>query len=515
MLSILNSYCHGYVAYPIIAACVEEGVFDCFEAPKPQSSDYLVKRLGANTGYFNIALHALESLGWIDRVSSGFRLLLFTESGQNRVIDHIQNLLDRWPSSPQTIARFNDGAVLVPLLMAIKPVSTYEQGVFIVKGVPNNLKRIINRLFIAKKWATEKSDSVVLTPLGTELLNRVNVMAIAASYRPMLAAMSELLFGDADSVFGEDDDGNEKHVDRSMNVLASGFQHGRYFQAAESEIVKIFNQLPIENQPTYIADMGCGDGTFLKQIYTAICKNSERGKVLDKYPLKLLGVDYNKAALHETKENLQGYPLITLFGDINDPQRLIQDLYEEGIDDPGQVLHVRSFLDHNFSYTEPEADLFHPMDALFPTEGVYVDSKGNTLSMPQVLAAVRRHLKKWSQVISPKGMLLLESHCLPIDGVRQYFDATESFYFDTLHAFSHQYLISAEAFTILAANVGLFAKAQPKRYPKTLPFCRITLSHFEKRDYTIRFAEDSDLEALLELEDLCWAQPLRASNKDS
>ncbi|MCP4457815.1 MAG: polyketide synthase, partial [Cytophagales bacterium] len=78
--------------------------------------------------------------------------------------------------------------------------------------------------------------------------------------------------------------------------------------------------------------------------------------------------------------------------------------------------------------------------------------------------------------------------------------------------FSHQYLISAESFVILTANVGLFSKVPLNRYPKTLNFCRITLNHFEKRDYIIRHGTTKDLKTLYQLEKLCWKKELQISD---
>ncbi|MCP4295757.1 MAG: GNAT family N-acetyltransferase, partial [Proteobacteria bacterium] len=71
------------------------------------------------------------------------------------------------------------------------------------------------------------------------------------------------------------------------------------------------------------------------------------------------------------------------------------------------------------------------------------------------------------------------------------------------------YLIIAESFVILAANVCLFSKVPLRRYPKILNFCRITLNHFEKRDYVIRHGAAKDLKTLYQLEKLCWKKELQ------
>jgi len=72
--------------------------------------------------------------------------------------------------------------------------------------------------------------------------------------------------------------------------------------------------------------MGCGDGSFLKKIYELICTKSARGKVLEQYPVYMIGVDYNQKSLDATEVTLKHIPHYTLQGDIADPERLMKDL---------------------------------------------------------------------------------------------------------------------------------------------------------------------------------------------
>ena len=56
-----------------------------------------------------------------------------------------------------------------------------------------------------------------------------------------------------------------------------------------------------------------------------------------------------------------------------------------------------------------------------------------------------------------------------------------------------------------AAEAGLFSKGGfLKKYPHDFAYSRITVNHFERRDYRIRYAEESDLPALKRLELECW-----------
>lgn len=539
MLSLLNTYADGYVAVPVIHACKIQGLFELLQEKQWVEFPILVKKLKANSGYLRIALHLLESLGWVLRNDTDAYQVSDVaewESLPDGLIDlyeispdtlfhneKLQNLVCFWINSfvqqhrvpiASTLLSWVDrleGVLFVPLLLALHQHAVIQNGSMTL-NLSSSLQEAIIALFVHYAWGETHQDTLVLTDLGNQLIKRAEVMGIAVSYRPLLSQMKTLLFGDAASVFKMRADGTEGHIDRNRNVLASGFQHTRYFNDAKKQILTIFNQLPFEEQPCYIADMGCGDGTFLKYIYHTISEGSERGKVLKEYPLILLGIDYNEVALQAAEKNLDSLPHITLHGDINDPQQLLRDLKAKGVIDIGSILHVRSFLDHNFHCLSTTTAL-KKSTLNFPliAGSVYVDTHGESIASCDVLEAWQQHLSRWSSVINQHGLIVLEAHCMSATLTQTYLGQSENFYFDHLHAFSGQYLIEAETFLSLAASVGLFAKTQPLRYPKTLPFCRVTLSHFERRDYQIRHACLQDLPQLEILEQHCWPAGLQMS----
>ena len=176
--------------------------------------------------------------------------------------------------------RLAEGAVVLPLLQGLKQLGRPES----LEGfqrLPQSLRQGIEAYLVQKQWLHKRSktdESHELTEIGAEIFNKIGVLLIPASYRPMLAQMDELLFGDADAVFARKKEGHEGHVDRSLNVIASGFQHGRYFKDAVEFILKVFDKEPLGQQPKAIADVGCGDGSFLKHLYSAIQDKTLRGK---------------------------------------------------------------------------------------------------------------------------------------------------------------------------------------------------------------------------------------------
>ena len=537
MLSVLNTYCHGYVALPVLALSQQRGLLALLDTGA-QPLEALVDGTGANAGYLQVVLRALLSLEWAEEQDGLYRLgaraepgrvpcelvdlygipleeLFVAGRGRDLLVAHAGRRAEPPASTPSRLWRLTEGALLLPLVVglerraATRGVGSAPAGEAPLLGLDDELRACLTRLFAALAWV-ETDGGAVLTRLGREIFERASVMAIAASYRPMLARLDTLVFGDPGQVIHKSGQAQESHVDRTLNVQASGHQHQRYFAEADELLVELFDRTPLEAQPRYVVDMGCGDGALLEHSYRLVQERTRRGAHLGELPLTLVGVDCSLAALREANKRLAGLPHVTLTGDIAQPEQLLADLAARGLDDPSQMLHIRSFLDHDFRDVREDAGPARASDALWPMDAAYVDREGRCVAAAEVLAAWRQHLERWARAASGHGLLVLEAHCLPVERVRENFDVTESFYFDTLHALSQQYLISAEAYLMVAASVGLFPRAGLRRFPRTLPFCRITLTHFEKRDYVVRLAEARDLPSLVHLEELCWPEHLRA-----
>jgi hypothetical protein len=290
----------------------------------------------------------------------------------------------------------------------------------------------------------------------------------------MLSAMDRLLFGDAASVFARGADGHEGHVNRSMNVISSGFQHDRYFAEVEEILISIFSREPFSLQPRYVADMGCGDGTFLRRVISTVREKTPRGKVLAQYPLTLVGIDLNLASLSETSRTLAAEDHIVITGDIGNPRQIIEDLKTAGVD-PDQVLHIRSFLDHDRPFIAPRK-----LDALAARArarylGAYSDRAGNAIPPATAVQGLVEHLSRWADVINRHGLILLEVHCQDPRVVRANIDQSESLYFDALEGFSQQLLVEADAALMAAAEAGLFPQVEYfKKFPSHLAASRIT-----------------------------------------
>ena len=108
-----------------------------------------------------------------------------------------------------------------------------------------------------------------LTEKGNYILSRSYAYGVTASYLRTFTHLEDLIFANSNIIWKKDDFNNEYHVNRALNVWGSGKSHKNYFNKIDSYIKNIFNQ-PLDTQPKGIADMGCGDGSFLYHLYDLV-----------------------------------------------------------------------------------------------------------------------------------------------------------------------------------------------------------------------------------------------------
>ena len=539
MLDLINLYAHGFVAVPVIISCKQKGFFRALQQKASLTLEQMVDLFNANSGHLQVALRLMQSLNWLSQ--NHINSYSLTEEGKiyNSIPEDILDLYhipidsyllgkqksgllkvwiersrQRWDVDNAYIANFLDGVLIVPILLGLQKNNLLQEDEqkHLFSELDSSVREELCEFFVNKQWGNIKGDSFVLTDAGKYILDRALLFGTVASYTPMLSHMDDLLFGDCQAVFTRHIAGDENHVDRTLNVIASGFQHQKYFAEVDEMILAIFNRLPFAEQPKYVADMGCGDGTLLKRVYDTIRGKSARGKVLDQYPLKMIGIDYNQASLTETANTLADLPHLVIQGDIGDPEQLVVDLQEHEIHDFENILHIRSFLDHDRPFIPPQELDQVTTRSHIPYQGVSVNAKGNLIPSSIMIQSLVEHLNRWSKIITKHGLIILEVHSLKPEVVYEFLDQSENLHFDAYHAFSMQHLIEADVFMMAAAEVGLFPKFEfSKKYPQIFPFSRITLNCFEKQGYKIRHPNLSDLADLINLEAKCWPEHLQAS----
>ncbi|CAE7510534.1 TIL [Symbiodinium natans] len=299
------------------------------------------------------------------------------------------------------------------------------------------------------------------------------------------------------------------HVDRALNVIGSGLQHKVFFRDFLELIRPLFTRSDFDAQPRYIADTGCGDGSLLGQIYEFVKTQTPRGRVLQDFPLTMIGIDLSASARSAAADTLRarGVPHLLVEGDIGDPGGLCQELQQWTID-PRQVLHVRSFLDHDRPYHPPD----RPVPAGSPRDrfvahhfhqAAYLDRAGDLIKPVDLYQSLVEHFERWADASGQHGLCILEAMLLDVPNTVKYFDENVSFHFDIEAAFSRQYLVPPVAYCMALAEAGLFSctsDANSLCYPESGEYCRIISQHVKRSPFRVRLADDADLDALAQLQ---------------
>lgn len=475
----------------------------------PLPFDALCARIGANAGPLRIVLDLLRVKRLVAVQNGGFALgpsyagfdlsdldgvealynvgpldLLCSPRGRDALAARLEAAARGWASGPEW-ALMLDGPALLPTVIGLHQL-----------GVTGSLDEIdatrapgretVRAYFLEKGWV-DRDDAATLTAAGKFMVGRAMNGGVAASYWPLLGQMDALLFGDADRVMARDGD-DEAHIDRSLNVRSSGFQHDKYFKDMRKALAQLsadgWNGAP----PAYLADMGCGDGSLLKALHATLAENG--------VDARMVGLDLNAAALDETAKTLAGLPHILMTADIADPARLARDFAAREGEGHGRILHVRSFLDHDRTYVpSPDAAAVVARIGL-PFSAAAIGPGGDLISPAALYQNLVEHLSAWAEMLEGHGLFCLEVHTMSLWAKGAFFELSEGFYFDAIQAFSHQYICEPEAFLAAMAEAGLFPIQSFKRYPKGFPFTRMTMGYYERRPWRIRFATPADGAAL-------------------
>jgi hypothetical protein len=301
-------------------------------------------------------------------------------------------------------------------------------------------------------WFKERNGNYQFTDTGLFYAKRATAYGVTVSYIPTFRKIEELLFGNASVLRTVGAHEKELHVDREMNVWGSGGAHSEYFKVVDKIIIELFNR-PISEQPKGILDMGCGNGAFIQHIFEVIERQTERGTMLDDYPLFLIGVDYNEAALKVTRANLINADIWAkvIWGDIGKPDVLAATLLEDYEIDLKELLNVRTFLDHNRIWETPQK---RTPNRVSTSTGAFA-FRGTRISNNEVEDNLLEHLKKWSKYVSKFGLLNIELHTISPDLTAKNLGKTAATAYDATHGFSDQYIVEIEVLHKVAAEAGL------------------------------------------------------------
>lgn len=253
-------------------------------------------------------------------------------------------------------------------------------------------------------------------------------------------------------------------IDRSLNVRASAAAHRGYFQAATRMVVRLFDELPLSKQPRAILDVGCGDGTWLRAIYEAVAGSTERGKLLSRHPLHLVGVDLDPVALEICRRNLRDLPATCIAGDVGQPTAVAQALTAATGIDVDDVLSVRAFVDHNRPLTAVSSGQPAAMDL---AAGVYATASGSMVGSGSVSRDWASHYARWRQICSRHGLVVIEAHTVSIAEAHERLEKSHTLALRYYHALSGQSPVPYESFRAATRSAGLDVRGQVL-YPASL-----------------------------------------------
>ena len=492
----------GLAVAPVIVALEQKGVLGTFKKDNSQSLKTLTQKFNANQGYLNIALRILCSQGFLEqqidnndvnynitprgkiaftmtsmykdvvkflKISSKYDLknfefepfqvwnTIYKKFTSNYNINFSEDKNTR--AIQENILTHIEGYLVAPTIVRLGMSGMFHKYFMETSFRPEEFHRHpekfikILKFFTFIGWFTEKNGTFQFTDTGLFFAKRAAAYGVTVSYFPTFSKIDELIFGNASILRNILDSEDEVHVDREMNVWGSGGAHSTYFKVIDSIIIELFNK-PINEQPKGILDMGCGNGAFLKHIFDVIDRQTLRGTMLDDHPLCLVGVDYNNAALKVTRANLIKDDIWAkvIWGDIGKPDHLAKDLQENYDIDLKDLLNVRTFLDHNRIWQEPDKIT---KNRVSNSSGAFA-YRGKRITNDKVEDNLLAHLKKWAPFVKKFGLLIIELHTIKPEIAAVNIGKTAVTAYDATHGFSDQYIVEIDVLHKICAEAGLF-----------------------------------------------------------
>ncbi len=500
---ILFRHLDGIVTAPSAYELHESGVLEYLLEKKSVTLEELSKRFNANEGYLNVALHTLCGQGWLDqnidnsldsvsfsvnelsgkafdlfylyedvvgllkfsgnfhkrkfelepfykweKISVTYRNHYgFTEDQRedtilNQILNHIEGIL----AGPTIVALGMSGMFHKYFMEASFRAEEFHED-------PECFEKLLD-FFKDLGWFEKQNHTFRFTEKGLFFAKRASAYGVTVSYIPTLRRLRELIFGDASKLRTIKAGEQEIHVDRAMNVWGSGGAHSAYFRKVDEILVDIFNA-PIDDQPKGVLDMGCGNGAFIEHIFDVIERQTLRGRMLEDYPLFLVGADFNKTAINISRQNLIKADIWAkvIWGDIGNPGLLSNTLKEDYNIELSDLLNVRTFLDHNRILEMPERE----HDFLSTSKGAFA-YKTDRVSNNDVEASLYEHLLRWKPYVQKHGLLLIELHTISTELIKNNLGRTAATAYNATHGYSDQYILELESFNRIAKAAGLIAE---------------------------------------------------------
>jgi len=512
----LFQHLDGIVTAPSAFALSEKKVTEYLLENKKCTLKELTEKFHANEGYLNVALRILCSQSWliqhIDNKSNTIsyeinnsseiafkhlylykdvvHLLKFTENYHTRKFEVepflvLEKIFNKFKNNynlqisddPQTksiqlqILKHIEGIIVGPTSVYLGMSGMFHKYFMQASFKPeefhedaDSFERLLD-FFVYLGWFTKENRTYQFSNKGLFYARRAAAYGVTVSYIPTLRKLDELIFGNPKAAKESGSKNQEGHVDRQMNVWGSGGAHAAYFKIVDEIIIELFNK-PISEQPKGILDMGCGNGAFLQHLFNVIEQQTLRGKMLEDYPLILIGADYNEEALKISKANLiqaDSWAKV-VWGDIGRPDVLAKELKDSYNIELSDLLNVRTFLDHNRIWKEPETK---DISRVSKSTGAFV-YEGRRIDNNLVEDSLLEHLKNWEPYVKKFGLLVIELHTVDPSLVAQNLGRTAATAYDATHGYSDQYIVEVDVFNKIMSEAGLVPdKKMIRKFPNS------------------------------------------------
>lgn len=502
----------GIATCPSAYILYENGILEFVLKEGTLNISKITEKFGTNEGYLNVALRVLASQGWLTYSVSNNQVIIGTNSKTKiafeliplyedvvnlmKISGHfhprkfeeepfrqLEKLFEKYINNysinfsddletltiQKQVLMHIEGYIVGPTVVLLGMRGMFHkyfmQASFRADEFHHNGKSFDRLLDILTYlgWFEKIDDTYSFTDKGLFFARRASAYGVTISYIPTFRKLDELIFGDPSIFWNLPKGAKEIHVDREMNVWGSGGAHSTYFKKIDEIIIDIFNQ-PIEDQPLGIVDIGCGNGAFLIHLFDVIENRTLRGRVLEEHPLFLVGADYNKAALDVTRANIVQANIWAkvIFGDIGRPDLLAADLKDSYGIELGDLLNVRTFLDHNRIWSEPKKQTTQQTSN---STGSFA-FRGQRLSNLKVEENLKEHFKAWAPYVLKYGLLVIELHTIPPEITADNIGKTAATAYDATHGYSDQYIVEIDVFNKVAKAAHLHpVEKHFARYP--------------------------------------------------
>lgn len=475
----------GLAVATTVFALENVGVFEHLKAATaPLDVAELAASLDLRDGYLNLAFRLLDLQGYVERtgdVAAGQASVRLTPDGLAWLphlpayrdaparVDRARALLagrdiaasasdPTLSTMPHRVRRNVEGAEVAAVMTAFTQDATFDR---LADAGESGLdlrdlsSAAAGDTLLQQGWATIGGGAIRLTDAGRIAVQMAPQYFYPASYLATLASVPSLLQGRSDATTPRAADGTEAHVDRELDIEFSGLVFARTCRTPLFELaLPLFDQLPLDEQPTAIVDCGAGDGTLLCELYDAIVQRTARGRSLAAHPLVMVGVEYNPVAERVLAERLRAanIPNLVFAGDIGDPENIARRLSKEGYG-ADDLLHVSKSVFHNRTYAGTPAG----PDAT--STGAFVAPDGARLTAAHIEADLESLFARWRECLGRHGLLIVEAHIADAELTTARLGRSVTSWLEASHGYSHQYLVESGVHRRAAQRAGLRARS--------------------------------------------------------